>query len=262
MGSAPLKKTFFLHIPKCGGTSITAALSSCYETVSLIPPYKRTDAIAGLNSVASLHGADVSGLELGDYREQILFYFLSIPSLRYVGGHYTFSEKAYRAFSKDWCFVTMLRHPVSRWFSHYFFNRYKEGDHCKTEEDLRSFVDSKSGQQMGHFYTYYLTGEGKTEAVPAETVDKAIENLKKFSVVGCLEHSDIFVQQFEELQKVKLNIKTTNINPLGRSRQEEQISDEIRAKVVKICEPDIKIYNYALSQLPGNRSFLSKDYFT
>ena len=80
-------------------------------------------------------------------------------------------------------------------------------------------------------------------------VDEAIDNIKKFSIVGCLEHLDKFRQQFEDIQKVQLNISTSNINPLARSKQQQQISEEIRLRVEKICEPDLKIYNYVLSQL-------------
>ena len=84
-------------------------------------------------------------------------------------------------------------------------------------------------------------GSGGESEISEETVAKAVENLNKFNIVGCLEHLDVFVQQIEELNNVKLNIGTTNINPLEKSKQTEQISDEKMEKVEKICQTYMKI---------------------
>lgn len=244
------KKTFFLHIPKCGGTSITQALSSCCaRECRFLPSPQRADNAKFLNAQASLKGARLCGMALGKYREHLLLYFMSMKNVKFITGHYNFSELVCQEFGEEWTFITMLRHPVSRWFSHYFFNRYKEADHFKINDDLASFVDSGPGQRMGHFYVYNLTGEGQFGSVSTETVTQAIEYLEKFSIVGCIEHLNIFLKQFEELYHIKLNIKAKNKNPLDKSKQKEQISEEIMKKVEKICQPDMEIYNFALSRL-------------
>lgn len=249
----PPNKIFFLHIPKCGGTSVHRALLSIYAQRNyyrFLSWKRNAPTTYHLDPESSLNASRLCNMELGNYREKLLLYFMSMNRAMYINGHYNFSEIAYKEFGHEWRFITILRHPVSRWFSHYFFNRYKEHDHFKMNEDLSSFVDSIPGQSMGHFYVYYLTGEGVGESkISDEAVAKAIENLKKFTVVGCLERLDVFVQQLEQLNNIKFNIGTTNINPLDKSKQREQISDEIMEKVEKICQPDMKIYEFALSRL-------------
>lgn len=121
--------------------------------------------------------------------------------------------------------------------------------HKISNDDLSDYVDSGEGQGMGHFYVYNLMGEGQFGPVSRATVAKAIDHLEKFSIVGCLEHLDIFMKQFEELFHKKLVIKAQNRNPLDKSKQKEQISEEIFKKVEKICQPDMQIYNLALSRL-------------
>lgn len=66
---------------------------------------------------------------------------------------------------------------------------------------------------------------------------------------GCLEHLEVFERQFQERYDVKLNIPRKNINPLAKTHQKDQITEEIRRKVENICRPDLDVYNYLLSRV-------------
>ena len=109
------KNIFFLHQPKCGGTSINNAIRSCY----------RNSQIMHLNNDACIRAADLLGRDLDDYRRDLLLYHLMHKKIRYLSGHFAYSKKAYDACGDQWHFVTVLRHPVERWFSHYFFNKHR-----------------------------------------------------------------------------------------------------------------------------------------
>lgn len=242
----PDRKIFLLHIPKCGGTSIDEAIGANYRK----PYFSTNDPVFRLNSAASLKASQVAGLPLGDYREHLLTYQMSLNHLRYITGHFVFSPRVFQEFGTQWRFVTILRHPVSRWFSHYFFNRYKKSNHFKVQEDLETFINSDSGIRQGHFLVYYLTGQGVDSTfVSQRVVDQAVENLEKFALVGCLEHLDNFTRQFEKRFSLKLDIPLANTNPLSKSEQGYKITDDMRKRVEEICQPDLVLYNHALSKI-------------
>lgn len=240
------KKIVFLHIPKCGGTSIGQAIQASYGFWECLSRQN----FGHLDSAASLKGSCLSGEELMAYREKLLLYFLSNPRYKYISGHFSYSETAVVEFGGEWHFITVLRHPVSKWFSQYFFNRNKISDHFKIEADLESYVESEEGSALGSDYVRKLTqGFHWTEAASKEAVTQAIENLKKFALVGVLERLDVFKHQFEKRYGVKLNISIKNINPLAKTHQKDQITEEIRRKVENICRPDLEVYNYLLSRV-------------
>lgn len=97
---------------------------------------------------------------LADYQEHLLIYYLYLKQIRYITGHFIFKTAVFSEFRFDWDFITVLRHPVSRWFSHYFFNRHKTSDHFTTDLDLQTYMKSERGISQGHFLVYYLTGQG------------------------------------------------------------------------------------------------------
>ena len=70
----PQRKIFFLHIPKCGGSSIDQAISAYYRG----PMRITRDAIFRLNPSASLKASQMCGLTLADYREHLLMYYMSL----------------------------------------------------------------------------------------------------------------------------------------------------------------------------------------
>lgn len=112
----------FLHIPKCGGMSIRDAVSSCYRTLDIRKDLYLVsiEPVASSNVVKLMNQTDYPYDTTDDYpilklRENLLLYFMNKKNTKYISGHFTFSEIAYREFHGKYAFITVLRDPVKRW---------------------------------------------------------------------------------------------------------------------------------------------------
>jgi hypothetical protein len=234
------RKIIFLHVPKCGGTSIDAAIGAHYPA----------PACARLDSVAAFAAAQFDGTSEERFTQRLLPYFLAQPKLRYVSGHCQFSAAAHRAFGDEWDFVTLLRHPVSRWFSHYFFNRYTQRDHHPIDEDLSEFVTSARALNLAHSFLIQFGGLSAEEVAsrPEESVEAAITTLKKFALVGCLERLDDFAARFAARYGASLNVPHLQVSPAPAALQAELVTDVLRRRVEEMCRLDLEVYRYALTR--------------
>lgn len=235
-------RLMFLHIPKCGGTSIVDALGACYGPYAIDPSRFYLDAEAVFKTARQFdqHFQQVS--------ETLLLYTMAQKQYRFITGHFFFSEKAYQQFGEQWKTITILRDPVSRWFSQYFYNRYKQKQHCKTDAELDTYIESEKGAGSGRTLMNVLEGSGKDwECDPQQGVSRAIENLKKISLVGFLEHLEEFQTGFRERFGATLKVGTFNKNPAPSDRRNEHMTQEVIEKVQHICRYDIQIYQHALS---------------
>jgi len=234
---------FFLHLPKCGGTSIANAIQRRY----------RESEIGHLDNRACVKAAEYLKRDLDDYRRDLLLYYVLQKNIRYLSGHFAYSQRAYEESRGRWQFMTVLRHPVDRWFSHYFYSKYTPHDLFQFPGDLSTFVETERAFLWGRLYVRNLTeGNDCPDVHTADTskaVAIAIKVLEGFSLVGCLDDLDTMCAQFERRFGVKLRIPVSNRNPVSKGKQREQISEKIRKRVEEICEPDLEVYEYARSRI-------------
>jgi hypothetical protein len=239
------QKIFFLHIAKCGGTSITQGIGNFFRN------YSSSDRFY-LDSFAMVKGVRMTGISWKSYNEQLLLYQLARKSTMYVAGHFFYSQKAFDAFSKEWNFITILRNPVDRWFSQYYYDRYAPhhmNEHGTTLE-INDYLNSEKGLGAGGSYATMLEGNADNwKYNPEQCVVDAIANLKRFKLVGSLEHLDFFESKFNDIFKVKLKIKKTRKSPAPKNLKHQEITPQIRKEVEHICRFDIQIYDYAVKHL-------------
>jgi hypothetical protein len=245
------KKICYIHVAKCGGTSIRHAIKKQYGSPVLNRLLRRKRNFINLNAGAALKGSQLFNEDLWAYREKLLIYFLSIKSYAFISGHFPFSDLAMDHFQGEWNFITILRHPVDRWFSHYFFNRHKTHEHFKTDLSLEAYIDSDDGKSLGSFYhkLFYGRAYDAKNVSPEESYAKVTGNIDKLACIGLTEHLDIFCRDFDKYFGRKLNIGTKNKNPLPKKDRSRLITDAIREQVENICEPDLKIYKYVLERV-------------
>jgi hypothetical protein len=236
----PLKnhKIFFFHIAKCGGTSINKAIIDCYK------PWRnnRSNSVVLLNEEAARFTEQKSMEKGNDIRRDLLNYTMSLPEVNCIVGHFHYSQDTFDVFHNQWNFVTILRNPVDRWFSHYHYNQ-KSSSKFKIDIPLEKFIETEAATNFGRAFVDEITDDLNKEHLNIkELTDIAIDRYKKFALVGALEN----MTQFEEIFEAKFNSKLS-INHLNKtSTNTPDIPSDIYQRVTKLCEPDTYLYKKVL----------------
>ncbi len=181
-------KIVFHHIPKCGGTSIVTGLALSYYPLRLLMRC-RAGFSGNLNSHAASLVADQFGINRYEFRRQLLSYFIEKADSPFISGHYPFDQHVYEGHKEEWNFITLLRDPVERWYSEYFWNRYKNHEYQKTEMSMEEYIESEQGRMTARSFVNCLShAETHTETPTQEEVNISVGALKKMTVIGCLEN--------------------------------------------------------------------------
>lgn len=165
----------FLHIPKTGGSTLHRVIERQYPT----------DAIYTLNR----------------FQHQSIESFRALPAskrnaIKVLKGHMYFDSRSY--LPKSSAFITVLRDPISRIISHYFYVRrfpkhYLHHDVTSRNLSLEEYVKNPLSEELDNGQTRLLSG---VTGVPIGGVTRmmlevAKENLRKyFTVVGITEKFD------------------------------------------------------------------------
>ena len=250
MPSSRKSKIFFLHVPKCGGTSLDNAFKRTFRNKHIFrllapPSAKAADVFfAGDEDVSREQYYHVLRL-----REALLCYAMALPEIRYVSGHFAYSSAAHDAFGEEYAFVTVLRDPVGRWFSHYFYDRYKDRpeQHNVTDLSLDEMIASERGRSWGTEMVKYYGGlrpDGDYRS--REAIEAAIANLRRFDIVGNLADLDGFHADVKNKLGVRLLTFKSNKSPISAEDKKALVTPEIRAAVEEICAPDREVVDALL----------------
>ena len=237
----------FLHLPKCGGTSVNIALNKLY--------WLRLHRTLHLSGASSKQAAEVIGEPVERFRARLLAFHMAEQKRRLITGHYGFDEHIWDHFSDAWKFMTVLRDPVARWYSSYFYNRYKtKSDHYRISQPLEIFVETDRARKGGDMYARFLTGRSDAD----DAVSQVIENLHRFHLVGLLEEAETFIQDCQQLLGVKINVPRHNVSPRSTHQQSEEITPEIDAKVRALCASDLQIYRAVQGRILSQGTWLKQ----
>jgi len=231
----------FHHVPKCGGTSVGRALRKRYlfSQTTIIPEssYRAFAAFTGRNDRQQLL------IDVLDLREQMLLYWL-YEDVKCISAHVRFSQTAYDLFSENYKFITVLREPVARFISHYFWSHNRSGAHARIEEDFAAFLQTDRAARLGATYVEYFCGLGKdADLRSSDTISTAIKNLRNFDVVGRLDDLEKFKSDLRNHLGIALSIGHENQMRQPRALKADVVTSELRQKVEQLCAPDLTVWN-------------------
>ena len=231
---------YFTHIQKTGGTSIDHAISQYYRRcdysrIFAAPSYRAADVLAQKSTTQTRRQ------HVWEIREYLVAYEMA-KSTKYIAGHVPFSQTIWEEFHNDYIYLIVLRDPVKRFISKYFYNTFKASNHLKMERDLQDVVSSSSGKDWGSEYVRFISGlNNNDDCTSNNAIQKAKDNLEKFNVIGFLENLEAFVNDFHEVSGIRLQISHKRENPVSKP----EIDESTIFKIKELCQPDIEIYEYA-----------------
>ena len=245
-GAAPKHRSVFLHMPKCGGTSLSEAM---YATVPLNQRIGVIDAASTRRAAAMLNfGKDEAllchedldnGQMVFDLREGMLLSHMAWDT-QLIHGHVFWSEQAEAHFADSYKYVTLLRDPLARTISNY---RMAQRSGVVTG-DMDSYLESPVAKRHARVYLRYLTGRNDiAEADLAEATNLAKARLSRFALVGFLDKSDDFLTRYKALFGVALRLPKLNAAPDTRPAYTEVQM----LRLTEFCAPDTVIFNHAKS---------------
>jgi len=254
-GGGVKERIFFMHVPKCGGTSTDSAFRKCYLTLDIRQDSRlvRFDSRAYAKAASVLHGHDLGQgyqgeLDVLEFSEKFLAYNMSRPNVRYISGHISFNQRIFDEYNEQYKYITVLRDPIKMVVSSYFYAKYRANDHWQIEEDFPEFLSTERGRSLGCRYVKYLSGlKQDTDFTSQDSIEQAKANLSQFDLVGILEDLGTFAIAFQNRFRVRLDIPTRNVSPVSDSFRKEKITDEVYEVIKKVCAPDIEVYNHARS---------------
>jgi hypothetical protein len=232
------KCLIFLHIPKAAGTTLYNIMGRQY------PPSATHD----------IYGVDLDDLKAAYDR------FRALPQeeknrIRLLRGHVAFG--IHEDFSRPSTYVTMLRHPVERIISHYYYvlrmpKHYLYHEIKSKKMGLAEYVTSGVTSELANGQTRLLSGIMKTAdvdfsdpRVSSDVVEAARRNMREhFVAVGLAERFD------ESLILLKRLLGWGNIYyareniTKGRPAEREIPKETIRL-IEKYNEADMELYESA-----------------
>ena len=232
----------FHHVPKCGGTSVGMTIRRRYllSQVGIVP----APSFFAVRSITASDDRLRTLQHAKEFREKLLLYHL-YNGVGCVSAHVRFSKVAYDNFHTTHGFVTILRDPVERFISHFFYGSGREG-HMSIDMALEEFVESEEGRQYGAAYCDYFSGLNAFEDFGSSSaIASAKKNLSLFAVVGFLDDLNDFRTRIGIEFGFRPRIGHKNRGATPKPLIGDTLSSEILDRIKLLCSPDREIFEFA-----------------
>jgi len=222
----------FLHIPKTAGSALQSIIQSHYRA-------RETHRLDSKRTLEAM--ADFKAMDDEEKKE-----------LKVVCGHMWFG--LHEAIPGPSTYITLLRDPVDRVISHYYYVRRMPGHYLYqkvTQEklSLQEYVEKKLSTELNNGQTRLLSGQWDEKkypfgSIPRSLLEQAKNNLQQFFLlVGIQEEFETTIKLAGKLLGWQSKAFKENVNPKRPSL--DAISAETRQVIEYYNSLDIELYNYA-----------------
>lgn len=246
-GAGLRRPCLFVHMPKCGGTSLAQGLYGCvplHRRIGVIdaPSTRRAAAIQGLDfdDPQAAHEDLSHGHHTFALREGLVLTHMAWQT-PLIHGHVLLTPKVLALAGRDYGLVTMLREPQARALSNYAMAVRAR----VIADDLDAWLAGGIGKSMAQAYVRYLSGATVVEQPGMDAaVALACARLDEFAVVGFLDQTRAFQRRFAGAFGARPAMPRLNQAP----RSGPVLSPEQRARLHDLTAPDRAIYAHALAR--------------
>lgn len=227
------KPVIFLHIPKAAGSTLLHIVRRQYSPCNIF-------SIDGKNPIES-----IKQLELLPKNKR--------EATQAVMGHMYFG--AHEFFPQPSTYITMLRDPIERIISFYYYVLRNPGHNhynliTSKNLSLKDYVKSGIGKQLDNGQTRLLSGVDSLNVEFGSCSDKMLQiaknNLTKyFSVVGITEYFDESLLMMKSKLKWEKSILYTKNNVTKNRPNKSDFPELDLREIERQNEFDIELYRYA-----------------
>lgn len=238
LADRPKQRIVLLHVPKCAGTSLTEALSAHF------PPHL----VARLQTSVTARVAGDTGRRLEGYRQELLWYLARSRDFELISGHVGFNPELFEDLRPRWSFITLLRDPVERFLSSYFYRTHKDSPHAAVDLRLDRYIETRRARHSGAIYVRYFAGDGKREPTRAR-VERAVGNLKRLQLVGTIDRLPSFCEAFRRRFGYSLRLPHRNASLAASAVKRSTVTPAQRQRIEALCAPDIQVFDQICSHI-------------
>ena len=160
------------------------------------------------------------------------------PFINGIGGHSIRNWLEYEKSSTNLNYITFLREPISRYLSHYRYQKHI----MNIPWNIHTFLNEN---RFDNYMTFRLSEKGD--------LNEAKVNLMKFDFVGLQEEFDtslILMQYYLKDLNLSINYESKNVS---NTKNDNVVSfldnDYIKKKIIEKNLKDIQLYNFAKEQI-------------
>ena len=240
----------FVHVPKCGGSSVERALRRARPLGRrLIDPdgtFRAAAALLGANPDDDERRHEVL-TRASELRRDLLHLHLA-EGARLVTGHAPLGPRTLDAFPHADA-VTVMRSPRARLRSHLAFNAGARAGHGRSDMTVARFLDTPRARVMGALYVKYLSGlPMDADLTTQAAVDAARRTVDRLALVGFTEEMDAFGARLAALAGVRLRVGQENKGEGGPA-----LPDALADRIHALCAPDDQVYAHARARFADRR---------
>lgn len=250
---SPQRGVVFHHIPKCAGSSVGSAIFQNYppwqygevSAVSTVEAVRFFSDGTAAGSNAILDAADPLWAAIHHHRLHLLYTLLA-SGTKAVRGHVVYHADLHRQFAQSHVFVTILRDPIERFVSQYFFNKHVH-TYARLAPDFGTADLERIGPLWGSTITLYLSGGPRHGRFALDgdrdhRVAEAKRAVEAMDAVGFIDRMPLFQRRLAAVGGVRIEIGRRNVRPPRNDSDEERW---IRDAAPRFCAPDLEVYDHA-----------------